>query len=71
VGRVGSVGQVITSVGWVYSYYYYATFNAPSVGHKDDESQAQGRVGLDAKFQVGLDDENRPVSISQPDQRLA
>jgi len=22
-------------------YYYYATFNAPYVGHKDDESQAQ------------------------------
>jgi len=22
-------------------YYYYAAFNAPCVGHKDDESQAQ------------------------------
>jgi len=24
-----------------YYYYYYAAFNAPCVGHKDDESQAQ------------------------------
>ena len=24
-----------------YYYYYYAAFNAPRVGHKDDESQAQ------------------------------
>jgi len=22
-------------------YYYYAAFNAPSLGHKEDESQAQ------------------------------
>ena len=26
---------------YYYYYYYYAAFNAPCVGHKDDESQAQ------------------------------
>ena len=25
---------------YYYYYYYYAAFNAPCVGHKDDESQA-------------------------------
>ena len=25
-------------------YYYYAAFNAPRVGHRDDESQARGTV---------------------------
>ena len=25
------------------SYYYYAAFNAPCVGHKDDESQGRER----------------------------
>jgi len=24
-----------------YYYYYYAAFDAPCVGHKDDETQAQ------------------------------
>jgi len=28
----------------MYYYYYYAAFNAPCVGHKADESQAQARV---------------------------
>jgi len=29
---------------YYYYYYYYAAFNAPCVGHKDDESQAwEGR----------------------------
>ena len=28
-----------------YYYYYYAAFNAPYVGHKDDESQARGSGG--------------------------
>ena len=28
-----------------YYYYYYAAFNAPCVGHKDDESQARGSLG--------------------------
>ena len=27
-------------------YYYYAAFNAPCVGHKDDESQAQYNRGF-------------------------
>ena len=27
-------------------YYYYAAFNAPCVGHKDDESQAQCNRGF-------------------------
>jgi len=31
----------IASVYYYYYYYYYAAFNAPCVGHKDDESQAQ------------------------------
>jgi len=26
---------------YYYYYYHYAAFNAPCVGHKDDESQAQ------------------------------
>ena len=30
-----------------YYYYYYAAFNAPCVGHKDDESQAGQIEGRD------------------------
>jgi len=29
-----------------YYYYYYAAFNAPCVGHKDDESQAQSSARI-------------------------
>ena len=29
------------SENYYYYYYYYAAFNAPCVGHKDDESQAK------------------------------
>jgi len=31
----------ISAIANYYYYYYYAAFNAPCVGHKDDESQAQ------------------------------
>jgi len=36
----GSHQQSSRAAGYYY-YYYYAAFNAPCVGHKDDESQAQ------------------------------
>ena len=46
--HLGSPGK--RAVKWVcvchyYYYYYYAAFNAPCVGHKNDESQAQGSCG--------------------------
>jgi len=33
--------MIIIVIIYYYYYYYYAAFNAPCVGHKDDESQAQ------------------------------
>jgi len=33
-----------------YYYYYYAAFNAPCVGHKDDESQAQSKYFFANKY---------------------
>ena len=31
---------------YYYYCYYYAAFNAPCVGHKDDESQAQSCLSV-------------------------
>ena len=34
------------------TYYYYAAFNAPPVGHKDDESQVRGSRDLRVEVSV-------------------
>jgi len=36
-------GKIVSFYYYYYYYYYcYAAFKAPCVGHKDDESQANG-----------------------------
>ena len=50
-------------------YYYYAAFNAPCVGHKDDESQAQYNRGFSflADAASPTNDQARDLFVFQKD----
>ena len=46
LSSVDPAKRSLTCYYYYYYYYYYAAFNAPCVGHKNDESQAWGHVEL-------------------------